>query len=160
MTCRRIGRSVFFEVSTDQADIRILGTAFSVRHTGAETMIGVRKGKISVMPRFGTGDAISLVAGEQVSVDANGPGRIAALREENLAWLEGRIHFHATPLGAVAEELQRYHKGLILFADTDLKNERVSGNYKLNSPVIAITSLASSVSAEVVRVTDRLLILK
>lgn len=150
----------FFDVATDQAEIRILGTAFSVRNTGSETVVGVRKGKVSVMPRSGAGTAISLAAGEQVSVNANGFGRIVALQQESPAWLEGRIHFHATPLGEVVAELQRYHKGLILFADADLKNQIVSGNYKLDSPVIAVTSLASSVSAEAVRVTDRLLILK
>ena len=57
-------------------------------------------------------------------------------------------------------ELRRYHKGLIVFADADLKNRIVSGNYKVDFPAIAVTSLASSVSADVVRVTDRLLILK
>ena len=119
LTCRRIDPAVFFEVFTDQAEIRIRGTSFSVRNTASETIIGVRKGAVSVTPRSGVGNSVTLGAGDQLSVDKNGFGQIVALRAESLAWLEGRIRFHAMPLGEVVEELQRYHKGLILFADAE-----------------------------------------
>ena len=148
-----------FTVLTDDAEVRVVGTAFSVRETSSETVVGVREGEVTVaLP--GLASERSLGAGEALTVDPNGGNQIVALSEDSLAWLHGRLHFHEQPLGEVIDELRRYHSGLVIIADERLDAILVSGSYSLDFPVIAITSLASAVSADVIRVTDRLLILK
>lgn len=148
-----------FTVLTDEAEVRVVGTAFSVRDISSETLVGVQEGEVAVaLP--GLAGPLSLGAGEALTVDAGGGKQISVLSESTLAWLEGRIHFHAQPFGEIIDELRRYHSGLVIIADERLDDVLVSGSYRLDSPVVAITSLASAVSADVIGVTDRLLILK
>lgn len=148
-----------FTVLAGDAEVRVVGTAFSVRDMPSETIVGVREGEVAVaLP--GLASPLSLGAGEALTVDADGGNRISVFSESTLAWLDGRIHFHAQPFGEIIGELRRYHSGLVVIADERLDDVLVSGSYRLDSPVVAITSLASAVSADVIRVTDRLLILK
>lgn len=147
-----------FRVAAGPAVVTVVGTAFAVRYLDDRVTVTVRHGAVDVA-RPG-GPAVRLRAGEEVAVTASGIGEghptdlVAAL-----GWIDGRLVFEDRPLGEVLGELDRYHPGLIVVPDS-LAARRITGNYRLDDPVRTAASLAELVKAEMLRVSDALLILR
>lgn len=150
-----------FEVASDGATVRVVGTAFAVRTAGPEVRVTVRRGQVAVTGTAEPARAVRLGRGEQVAVSEGRPGPKTRVDSEAvLAWLEGRLVIHRRPLGAVVDELRRHHPGWIVVADGRLGGVEVSGNYRLDDPAAVAAALAAATSAELVRVSDYLLILR
>ncbi|CAO3436547.1 FecR family protein [Azospirillum doebereinerae] len=147
-----------FRVAAGPAVVTVVGTAFAVRYVDDRVTVTVRHGTVDVAQTGGT--AVRLRAGEEVAVTASGIGKghptdlVAAL-----GWVDGRLVFEDRPLGEVLGELDRYHRGLIMVPDA-LAARRITGNYRLDDPVRTAASLAELVRAEMLRVSDALLILR
>lgn len=147
-----------FRVTAGPAVVTVVGTAFAVRYLDDRVTVTVRHGTVDVAPSGG--HAVRLRAGEEVAVTASGIGEshptdLAAA----LGWVDGRLVFEDRPLGEVLGELDRYHPGLIVVPDS-LAARRITGNYRLDDPVRTAASLAELVKAEMLRVSDALLILR
>lgn len=147
-----------FRVAAGPAVVTVVGTAFAVRYLDDRVTVTVRHGTVDVAPPGGP--AVRLRAGEEVAVTASGIGEshptdLAAA----LGWVDGRLVFEDRPLGEVLGELDRYHPGLIVVPDS-LAARRITGNYRLDDPVRTAASLAELVKAEMLRVSDALLILR
>jgi transmembrane sensor len=166
---RLLAGEVYFEVATDrarpfevvgaEASARVLGTAFAVKDADGRTVVTVRHGRVRV--DAGNSRGAPLTAGQQIGV-ANGQvsARTQVDPSKALAWLDGRLVFRRQPLGAVVDEIARHHSGWIVVANDRLRGIEVSGNYSLSDPVAIVESLAAATSAELIRVSDALLILR
>ena len=116
-----------FEVEARGGRIRALGTAFDVRHTDSAVQLAVTEHAVRV----------SLDASAQTAEVQEGQGLqygrqwLSQPQPVDLnaatAWRRGRLVFNARPLGEVVEELGRYHQGLILIRDADLRGLPVTG---------------------------------
>lgn len=149
-----------FEIEADPAGVRVIGTAFTLRRSGADTLLTVRRGSVSVWSQADPEQTLRLGGNEQLRISPSGLSKPESL-DPNLAfaWLENRFVFRDQALGDVLAELDRYHPGLILIRDKRLETIKVSGNYRLDDPAAIVAALAEVTSAELLRVSDYLLIL-
>lgn len=149
-----------FEVRSDEAVVRVVGTGFAVQETEHDTLVTVRHGKVAVegtaMPiqtaALGAGDRITAAQGRLSDVSRIDP-------DKALAWLDGRLIFHNRPLSEVVQEVRRYFPGWILVSDSRLNTLEVSGNYRLDNPAGIIAALAQASGAELFEASDYLLVL-
>jgi transmembrane sensor len=136
--------------------ITVVGTRFSVRHTGTgldagQTVVSVEEGRVrvenstpradrSAKPEDGAAvatdpvsPAVELTAGQAVAADAQGHmGPVATLTASAIApWRDGRISFDQTPLSQAIAEFERYgHTGLVVL-DPAVGALPVGGSYSL-----------------------------
>ena len=150
-----------FEVDAGPVQVRILGTAFTVQRDGDRVLVGVRRGSVSVYRGDGAGIGARLSAGEMLEIAPGEPARRARFDADTmLAWLDGRIVFRDKPLGAVLEQVGRYHPGWIFLAGDDLAKARVSGNFRLDDPGAIVDSLARAAAAEAVRLPGGIIVVR
>jgi len=148
-----------FTVDAGPARVRVTGTAFAVRDTGAGQQVAVREGQVEVTGRHGV--PVTLTGGQALAIERGRLQEIQTLRADHrLAWLDGRLIFRDRPLAAVVAELDRYHPGLILVTGEALRNRAVSGNYRIDDPPAAAAALAKAVGADLTHVSDYLIILR
>lgn len=140
-----------FQIMAGQVRITVLGTKFSVRHTSTGLYAGgvnvaVQRGLVKVeqvgpailgmhLPAlFGSGNAVELRAGEQVTMDAEGRLGVATpIDPESVAtWRTGRLSFDDTPLAIALQEFARYHKAVPAVADAKTGALRVTGSFQNN----------------------------
>lgn len=149
-----------FELAGGEAVARVVGTGFSMRRESDASIVTVRHGEVAVRRSGKEGEEVRLHAGDVVRVTSHGLEPVRHVDPADaFAWIEGRIRFHDQPLGDVLAELDRHHAGLILVTDPKLKMIRVSGNYRLDNPVAVVASLAEAAHANVMRLSNYVIIL-
>lgn len=136
-----------FIVSTDSAQIRVLGTVFNVyRRADQTTAVSVVDGKVQVesvtasegntqLPSPTAASTVS--AGEQVRVSkTTGVTRLATTDVgQALAWQQRRLVFRGTPLAEVIVEFNRYNADLQLrLVDAPLGARRITGTFDADEP--------------------------
>jgi transmembrane sensor len=148
-----------FQVVTERAVIEVTGTQFTVASESDGTTVILREGGLSVRQRTTTETGVRLAPGQRITVGANGlsaPENVSFSAASG--WIQGRLIFSDRMLSSLLDELRRYHRGTILLLDPDLAEVRLSGNYKFDDPVRVVEQLAGLASGEVVRLSDRVLV--
>lgn len=139
-----------FVVRAGSGEAQALGTVFSVRHTGGSVEVVVSEGSVEVR---GGAHAVRLVADERVVLGNGGapgaPERVDARTQT--AWRRGKLIFNRRPLGDVAAEMQRYHRGRIVVADDRLRSLEVSGIFELGDADGLLRTVEQTMAAHVVR---------
>lgn len=148
-----------FHVVAGAVRITVVGTRFSVRHTGTgldagQTVVSVEEGRVRVerlqtssdnpdgtkAPRelAATPDApadqpVELTAGQTVVADAQGHiGPVATLATNAIApWRGGRLSFDQTPLAQAIAEFERYGSTGLVVRDPAVAALHVGGSYSL-----------------------------
>jgi transmembrane sensor len=130
-----------FRVHAGSTDAVAIGTEFDVYRQPDATQITVVTGQVAVSvgrfapPRTGgspeSPSGLRVGAGRQVRVVA---GRLPSASEptdlrETTAWLERKIVFDQRPLGAVADEFNRYNDIPFAIDDPALRNLLISGTF-------------------------------
>ena len=128
-----------FRVHAGSTDTVAVGTEFDVYRRPDATMITVVTGQVAVSvdpfapPRAGTGlpAGLRVGAGRRVRVVA---GKLPSASEptdlrETTAWLERKIVFEQRPLGAVADEFNRYNDKPFTIDDPALRRLPISGTF-------------------------------
>jgi transmembrane sensor len=129
-----------FRVHAGSTDAVAVGTDFDVYRRPDSTQITVMSGQVAVsVGRFvphqttspGLPGGLRVGAGQQVSVSA---GVLPTAPEptdvrETTAWLERKIVFDQRPLGAVADEFNRYNDIPFTIDDTVLRSVTISGAF-------------------------------
>jgi transmembrane sensor len=129
-----------FRVHAGSADAMAVGTEFDVYRRPDSTLITVMTGQVAVsVGRFvppqtapaGLQGGLRVDAGQQVSIRA---GVLPSAAEptnmrEATAWLERKIVFDQRPLGAVADEFNRYNDIPFTIDDPALRNLTISGAF-------------------------------
>ena len=113
-----------FIVRAGEGEVRVLGTAFSVRRDGDKLLVTVERGRVEV--RAGA-DFVVLNPNEQVRFNG------AVLREaqqvdphSQLAWRRGRLIIEDLPLSQLISELDRYHPGMFVVTNDAVGSRRMN----------------------------------
>lgn len=147
-----------FIVETEQGTVRVVGTRFNVK-TGDATQVDVESGVV-VCAGF-QGDSRQLTAGQHTSIADQSVAAVTDIDADRaFVWLKGRLIFQDQPLEEVIAELDRYHRGAIVIANTKLAHTRITGNYKLEDTASIIRALAGIAGARVINLSPYLTLLK
>lgn len=116
-----------FEVLAGNGRMRALGTGFDVRREGEQVRMVVTEHSVRVALEDDP-QTVDVDAGQAVQF---GPHGLEAARAVDVAsataWRRDRLVFNQQPLGAVLEQIGRYHRGLIWVRDPDLRGLPVTG---------------------------------
>lgn len=149
-----------FIVDTDDGEVRVTGTAFNLRATGGGTVVSVLKGRVSVTPAAAD-QPVRLQRGQQVVVGPDGVGPVTGFDPTAVtAWQRGQVVFYRTPLGQVVQELNRYQYGRILVLSDRARDLEVTGVFDARNPPAVIDVIEAALDLDVVRLTDRLILLR
>ncbi|MCC8934785.1 FecR family protein [Rhizobium sp. 'Codium 1'] len=159
---RLLAGEAFFEVERDatrpfvvdaqDASVRVLGTAFSVRDTGHGTRVELAHGSIALRPQgVENGTELTLAPGDVATVDRRGgKAELSRVDPADIAlWREGRLSVTDQALGDVVALIQRQHPAWIMLPESDLATLRVTGLYDLSDPDRALTALAAAFGLQV-----------
>lgn len=122
-----------FRVAAASGSVQALGTAFVVARTGDAVEVVVTEHAVQVAYPDG-GRSVRVEAGH--SVEYSPMHGLEAPQAANpmlaTAWRRGRLVFDGKPLGEVVAEIGRYRRGWVVFADTGLRRQLVTGAFPLD----------------------------
>ena len=127
-----------FVVRAGTVSVTAVGTQFSVRRQGLDTLVVVTEGVVRVQG-YGVASSSELqpvAAGQSARVTEAGiliQDDPAPRVEEQLSWRTGVLVFRDTRLEHAVAEFNRYNARKILIADPALKDLRVAGSFKATS---------------------------
>lgn len=144
-----------FIVSARNAEVRAVGTSFTVSNVGsAPVEVLVREGVVDVTPSTVGGETPTRVKANSRAILARDTGAVAVAHVDDaelgtdLAWKDGQIVFQGETLAAAAARFGRYSDIGIVIADPDLGAEKVAGVFNANDPVGFAKSVALSLNAK------------
>lgn len=152
-----------FTVRAGGADVRDLGTAFSVK-TGREGSVSVvvTQGVVSVERAAAGADSVApveLQAGDRVVLSG---GRVAVARgvvtAEDVAWTRGRLTYRDTPMREVQVDLQRWYGVDLQITDSTLANRTLTATFQGDSAAQVVRLIALALGAEAIRRGDAVLL--
>lgn len=113
-----------FVIKAGDGEVRVLGTAFSVKREGDGARVTVIRGKV----RVSAGDTfVDVVPNQQVAFDGGAPGAIAQVdATSELAWSTGHLILRNRPLGEVLAQVDRYYSGSIVLENEKAAKRRVN----------------------------------
>lgn len=138
-----------FVVDTPQGRVRALGTRFTVRLEGDETLVAVYKGAVQARTAA-TGSTRVVQTGEQTRFTDAMVAATQSADPAREAWARGILVTNDTPLSDVASELQRYRGGVIRVAP-EIAHLPVIGSYPATDPDRALTMLEAVLPIRVQR---------
>lgn len=142
-----------FIVKTSQAEVRVLGTAFAVRHYMGEpqSRVVVEDGKVAVLPRTNealqdarailTADMIGFISDSSVSVSHS------VHAEKLTSWRYGKLSFQDVPLRSVVVELSRAYGVHVIVTDSLLANQLITATVSVKSePIMEVLEFLGRVT--------------
>ncbi len=137
-----------FLVRARDAQVRVLGTQFSVRRLDdggidvgvAEGQVAVRRGGRSTI--LGLGRRV-IAAGDRFAESAVAPSHLAL-------WRTGWIALEQTTFGAAIDELARYHDGAVFLFGDELRNRAFSGRLNIRDTNRALALAVQAASARMI----------
>lgn len=138
-----------FILHTGQGRLTPLGTRFAVRQFEESTRLAVFEGAVEIRPAA-SGQAAILRAGEQTDFTAIAIQPPAPA--EDALWERGMLLARNMPLGALVDELSRYHRGL-LRCDPEVAGLIVSGAFPVTDVPTSLTLLEKTLPVRVGRAT-------
>jgi transmembrane sensor len=144
-----------FVVRAGNAIIRDIGTAFSVQSDdGGLVRVAVDSGTVEIDPSRGnTRGGPTLKARDRAAVDVSGVVAVerAAVSEDDVAWVQGRLVFRDTPLVQVGAELYRWYGVRLRVADSSLANLHLTASFAGEPIDRVLEVIALSLGARVER---------
>jgi transmembrane sensor len=140
-----------FTVSAADADVRAVGTAFTVRlHESKRVDVTVSEGIVAIeaarlhAPPVHAGEA-AVVLPDRVSVRRLEQQQI----DRHLSWISGRLQFGGDSLGEAVAEFNRYNRRQLKLADAGLARLRVGGTFNATDPESFAAALNSAFNLRV-----------
>lgn len=148
-----------FVVASGQAEVRVLGTRFSVSRQGEHTRVQLADGRVEA--RVEGGDAVILAPGEATEAAS---GALSAVQTFDpavaYAWRQRQLVFRQQPLGEVVAELNRYWPGYVFISDAALERKAVSGVFEIDKPDAVMRALQLTLGLQVNRYSPYLTVLQ
>ncbi len=120
-----------FEVVTDDALVRALGTVFEVWDDGGNTYVTVIEHAVSLRPvsKQSGRKEIRIAEGQQAGYgnESGWQQPVSVDVTQYTAWQRGKLIFKNRTLGEVITELGRYSPGRIIITDEKISSLKVSG---------------------------------
>lgn len=144
-----------FVVSARNAEVRAVGTSFTVSNVGGEPVeVLVREGLVDVTRVNLAQQAPTRLKANSRAILAVDSGAVAVAHVDDaelgtdLAWKDGQIVFQGESLATAAARFARYSDIGIVIVDPDLGAEKVAGVFNANDPVGFAKSVALSLNAK------------
>jgi transmembrane sensor len=150
-----------FVVSAANADVRAVGTAFSVRLRQpqqvdvlvSEGIVAIDAARLTPAPPVHAGEA-AVVLPDRVTVR-----RLEAHQlEGRMAWTTGRLQFRGDSLGEAVDEFNRYNRRPLRLADASLAQLRVGGTFNATDPESFAAALTSAFGLQVAHESDAIVL--
>jgi transmembrane sensor len=135
-----------FVLTTQDATVKVLGTAFSVRDTGSATRVELAHGAVALHRKGApAGDELTLAPGDVVTVEraAHTIERAHIDPADIALWREGRLSVTDQAFADVVSLIQRQHTAWIVVTPGEVSTRRVTGLYDLSDPDKALSALAA-----------------
>jgi transmembrane sensor len=147
-----------FAVRTASARIEDIGTSFTVESDEGEmTSVSVVTGTVRLrQEKSAANSGVVLNAGDRGRLDPNGNTSVErqAVREEDTAWVSGRLAFRDAPLSRVAAEIERWYGVKVRISDSALAAQHVTTSFEGESADQALKILGLTVGAKIERHGD------
>ncbi len=169
-----------FIVSTDNAVIKSVGTAFNVYHPrNGDTIVTVVEGKIKVaasLPRLDAREEIkvlevakvvpakeyTMAVGWQATIKSVGEIMTRKVSKGDMdvatAWRQRQLVFKSHPLSKVADEFNRYNRLEIIVDSESTGKQEITGIFAADKPTSLIKFLESDASLKVTKLYDKIFI--
>lgn len=134
-----------FSVAAGDTLVKVVGTAFNVDQRDGGVVVSVSHGHVVVEDtRDQFGESRDLIGGEEITLTED-KGAVLGNKapEEVASWRDGKLIAQDWRIGDVVDALRSYHNGIILVSDV-FASRRVTGIYKLDTPVITLQEIAAS----------------
>lgn len=152
-----------FTVHTASADIRDIGTAFSVKTAGAgEVAVDVTHGIVALSARAATAAStapVELHAGDRgVLVRDAVTVRRGTVTADDVAWTRGLLSYRDASLAEVRADLRRWYGLDLQVADSALATRTLTAAFRGDSAAQVVRVIALALGAEVVQQGDTVLL--
>ncbi len=145
-----------FSVVTQQGMVTALGTKFSVREWQQQqrdlVKVSVFEGMVDVRPKGSQARPVRVNARESLVFSASQVFAKTALKNNDMAWVNGLLVVYAMRLQDFAAELSRYQSGL-LRCDPAVADLHISGSFPLNDIPAILQTIAQTLPVKVQRYT-------
>ncbi len=135
-----------FFVEANGGTTRAVGTIFNIDKRPSETVVSVVEGMVEVSTRNTSTEPVRLEAEQRVRYTENGapsaPEEIDTAIET--AWQRGKMIFNRRPLEDVVAEIERYRRGQIFIARSQIRRMVVTGVFDLSEPDTVLETIAET----------------
>ncbi|HVQ70470.1 MAG TPA: FecR family protein [Bradyrhizobium sp.] len=141
-----------FVVDASGVKVEVTGTAFDVRLASSVTQVELARGAVGVSSNVAPRTSPAVLApGQMLAVDRkSGAMTKSDIAPEDIgAWREGKLFVNDATIGAVVEQIQRYHVAWIAVPDVTLAQQTVTGLYDLRDPDRALRALVQPYGGKV-----------
>lgn len=135
-------------VLTEQGNVYPVGTRFSVRLEGADSLVSVFGGAVDICPK-GRTDATRVSAGNQVRFDSQLVMPAQSLLPGSDDWSIGVLRVERMPLSTFSRELNRYRAGWVR-CDPNIGDLLISGAFQLRDTDLVLSAVAQVLPVSVV----------
>ena len=149
-----------FIVNAQAAQVRAVGTAFSVLTQSHQTQVDLLEGIVEVTHGE---QKLRLSAGQRVLIN----DKHQTLNKENKAvesmalWREGYLQIDSLSLQEAVVQINRYFSGKVILINSQLADKKVSGVFGINTLNQAVASFSTAVPGlRVVYVTPYFILLR
>lgn len=121
-----------FVVEAGASRITVLGTRFSVRRDGPDTLVLVEQGRVRVSQVGHEAATLELTRNQEASTRAGQLVRFEHSQAElaqRMAWREGRIVFDQATLAEAVAEFNRYNERKLVVDDPEAAAVRIGGSF-------------------------------
>lgn len=132
-----------FIVSSDGLDIEVLGTRFNVRNDSELHRITTVLLEGGIEARGGNSSA-RLQPSQQIVFDTDTREMLVSecsSVERSISWIDGKFGFNRNTFSEIVAELERYYNVNIRFVDARLRDERFSGDFRVEDGIYHILSI-------------------
>jgi transmembrane sensor len=139
-----------FVVTTDVADVQVLGTEFNIRARDKSTEVAVTSGTVSVRPsHFATAEPLLLSTNQMVLVSAEkGAGAVTSTPSpEYPGWLHSKLFLDRALFEDACREIELRFDVTIVIADQKVRAELITGVLDARTAESAISALSGLVDA-------------
>lgn len=146
-----------FQVRANGALVEDIGTSFAVESDGVErTRVSVVNGSVRLSAESVSSQGVVLAAGDRGTVDQSGVAHLEkqAVREEDTAWVSGRLAFRDAPLSRVAAEIERWYGVKVHITDSALAAQHVTTSFDGDSADQALRIIGLTMNAKIERKGD------
>lgn len=162
----------FFDVAKDPArpflieagdtQVRVVGTAFDVRHRDGQVAVNVQRGLVEVRPHRQSGaEPFRLRPGEGLSHREGqvADARVAAVALEEVAgWRQGRLIYRDQPLSQIVGDMNRLFPRPVKLGDAKARDMRLSGVLIVDSQDAMVDRLSHLLPVRTTTTTDAIVI--
>lgn len=143
-----------FTVHTANADIRDIGTAFSVKTANEGVSVAVTHGTVQMAVKSATAPA-ELHAGDRAML-SRGTVRVqrGVVTAEDVSWTVGKLAYRDTPLSEVQADLQRWYGLDMRISDSALAQRTLTATFRGDSASQVVHLIALALGVEAVQKGD------